>query len=180
MKLRRAGWQIRFAPQARAFTDVPQTMPALIAQRLRWDRGLITIWLRKFRGELDPRPASFRPVNLFALLDVLLFQIGLAGVLPVYLVWLFYYFGSFAVTVIGATLIGYIAITLLGFTVAAAFNGDSAVAWRLLPYVPLHILVQIGVMRPVRLVALAQEFLFRSSYRDPYVPGRVMRQAERV
>jgi cellulose synthase/poly-beta-1,6-N-acetylglucosamine synthase-like glycosyltransferase len=54
MKLRRAGWHIGFAPEARALTQVPETISALIAQRLRWDRGLITIWARKFRGALDP------------------------------------------------------------------------------------------------------------------------------
>jgi Glycosyl transferase family group 2 len=36
MKLRRAGWRIRFAPDAHALTDAPETVSALIAQRLRW------------------------------------------------------------------------------------------------------------------------------------------------
>ena len=71
MKLRRAGWRIRFAPGAHALTDVPETVSALIAQRLRWDRGLITIWMRKFRGVFDPRQSTFRLIDVAALADVL-------------------------------------------------------------------------------------------------------------
>ena len=35
-------------------------------------------------------------------------------------------------------------------------------------------------MRVVRIVAIAQELIFRSSYRDPYVPAHVMSQVEIV
>ena len=88
MKLRRAGWRIRFAPDAHALTDVPETVSALISQRLRWDRGLVTIWMRKFRGVFDPRQSTFRLIDVAALADVIGFQVLLALVFPVYLVWL--------------------------------------------------------------------------------------------
>ena len=65
MKLRRAGWRIRFAPEANALTIVPETVATLIAQRLRWDRGLVTIWLRKFRGAFDPRESTFVSLTCF-------------------------------------------------------------------------------------------------------------------
>jgi poly-beta-1,6-N-acetyl-D-glucosamine synthase len=59
MKLRRAGWKLRFAPEACALTDVPESISAFIAQRLRWDRGLITIWTRKLHSACPmPRPSS--------------------------------------------------------------------------------------------------------------------------
>jgi biofilm PGA synthesis N-glycosyltransferase PgaC len=180
LKLRRAGWGIRFAPEARAFTDVPETIAGLVTQRLRWDRGLVTIWLRKFRGNLDPRQASFRLVDLLALLDVLLFQVALPVTFPAYLIWICYNYGPFALTILGATLIGYALFSMVVFFIAAAFSVDTSIGLRLLPYMPLHFLTQIGLMRPVRLVALFQETVFRSSYRDPYVPARVMRQVERV
>jgi biofilm PGA synthesis N-glycosyltransferase PgaC len=180
LKLRRAGWDVRFAPEARAFTDVPESITGLVTQRLRWDRGLVTIWLRKFRGNLNPRQESFRLINLISLVDVLLFQVFLPLAFPVYLIWLCYNYGLFALTILGATLIGYALFSMIVFFIAAAFCIDPLVGLRLLPYVPLHILTQIGLMRPVRLVALLQEIIFRSSYRDAYVPARVMRQVERV
>jgi biofilm PGA synthesis N-glycosyltransferase PgaC len=180
MKLRRAGWGIRFVPEACALTDVPETVPGLIGQRLRWDRGLVTIWLRKYRGNFDPRRATFRLVDMLALVDVLLFQVVLTIVFPIYLVWLWYYFGMFAFTILGATLIGYACLNLMIFLVAAAFSADPLAGLRLLPYLPFYMLIQIALMRPVRLVALFQEFVLRTSYRDPYVPARVMRQVDRL
>lgn len=178
MKLRRAGWRIRFAPEANALTIVPETVVSLIAQRLRWDRGLITIWLRKFRGAFDPRQSTFRLLNMFSVVDVLIFQVVLALAFPAYLIWLYYYFGSFATTIIGATLLGYAVINLLAFFAAAAVGLQAP--FRLVLYVPLYTVLHITVMRTVRLVAIVQEIVFRSSYRDLYVPSHVMRQVEMV
>ena len=176
MKLRRAGWRLRFAHEARALTDVPETVAAFIAQRLRWDRGLVTIWARKFRGAFDPRQSSFRIVDAIAVFDVIFFQVVLAIAFPVYLVWLGYYFGSFATTIIGATLIGYALLDLLAFMSAAAIGIRTP--FLLVLYLPLYTVLQTSLVRTVRLIAIVQELIFRSSYRDPYVPRRVMNQVE--
>jgi biofilm PGA synthesis N-glycosyltransferase PgaC len=176
MKLRRAGWKLRFAPEAYALTDVPESVAAFIAQRLRWDRGLITIWSRKFRSMLDPRLATFRLSDAVAVIDVILFQIILALAFPVYIIWLLHYFGLLALTIIGATMIGYAFCDALVFVGAAAIGLRTPV-WLVL-YLPVYTLLQTVLVRPVRLVAIAQEFIFRSSYRDPYVPRRVMNQVE--
>jgi len=178
MKLRRAGWKLRFAPEAYALTDVPESVSAFIAQRLRWDRGLITIWMRKFRGVLDPRQAAFRLADAAAVVDVILFQVMLAIAFPVYVVWLLYYFGVFAATIIGATMIGYALFDALVFVGAAAI-GLRTPLWPIF-YLPLYTFLQTVLVRPVRLIAIVQEFIFRSSYRDPYVPRRVMNQVEVV
>ena len=178
MKLRRAGWAIRFAPEAHALTNAPDTVAALIAQRLRWDRGLVTIWMRKFRGAFNPRQAAFRIIDVVAVADVLVFQVALALMFPVYLAWLFYYFGEFALTIIAATFIGYFALDLFAFANATALGVQAP--FRLFLYLPLYTIFQASVMRIVRLIALAQELIFRSSYRDPYVPSHVMRQVEMV
>src|SRR6516164_9170537 len=169
MKLRRAGWRIRFAPEANALTIVPETVASLIAQRLRWDRGLITIWLRKFRGAFDPRQSTFRILNMLSVIDVLIFQVGLALAFPGYLIWLYYYFGNFAITIVGATLVGYAAINLVAFFAAAAIGLQTP--FRLVLYLPLYTVLHITVMRTVRLIAIVQEIVFRSSYRDLYVPS---------
>jgi biofilm PGA synthesis N-glycosyltransferase PgaC len=179
MKLRRAGWRIRFAPDARGLTDVPQSLPALTAQRLRWDRGLITIWIRKFRHAFDPRKSTFRLTNALAVADVLLFQVILAIAFPVYIAWLLYYFGTFGVTIIGATLIVYAALDALTFLTAAVVE-EASEPLQLLPYIPVYTIMQISIMRIIRIFAIVQELLLRSSYRDPYVPRRVMRTVERV
>jgi poly-beta-1,6-N-acetyl-D-glucosamine synthase len=177
MKLRRAGWRIRFAPESRALTAAPETMPRLIAQRLRWDRGIVTIWLRKFRGTFDPRSNIFRLIDVFALLDVLVFQLILTLVFPVYVVWLWYTCGWFSLSILAATLICYVVLDCLALLTATLLSPYPQSAW--LPvYMPVHVMIELAVMRVVRLIAILQELLFRSSYRDPYVPARVMRQAE--
>ena len=178
MKLRRAGWQLHFAPEANALTDVPETISAFIAQRLRWDRGLITVWARKFRGALDPGLSTFRIVDAVTVLDVIFFQIVLAMAFPIYLVWLCYYFGGFAATIVGATFLGYALLDLVVF-IAAAMVGIRTPLWLTL-YLPIYTVLQILLVRTVRLIAIVQELIFRSSYRDPYVPRRVMSQAEVV
>jgi cellulose synthase/poly-beta-1,6-N-acetylglucosamine synthase-like glycosyltransferase len=178
MKLRRAGWHIRFAPDAHALTDVPETVSALIAQRLRWDRGLITIWLRKFRSVLDPRQSTFRLIDVVALADVIGFQVLLTLAFPVYCFWLFFYVGDLAGIIINATLIGLMVLNLLSFAAAAAFRTHSP--FRLIIYLPLYTILQLTLMRVIRIAAIAQELIFRSSYRDTYVPARVMSQVEIV
>jgi cellulose synthase/poly-beta-1,6-N-acetylglucosamine synthase-like glycosyltransferase len=178
LKLRRAGWKIRFAPDARALTDVPESLVALTGQRLRWDRGIITIWLRKFRSSLDPRVAAFRLSDAFVILDAFVFQALLAFALPVYVIGLFYEYGEFAWTILGATLVGYAVLDMVSFMAAAAVAPVN-VFW-LLPYLPFYTLMQVTVMRVIRLVALVQELFFRSSFRDPYVPARVMLQVDRI
>jgi poly-beta-1,6-N-acetyl-D-glucosamine synthase len=178
MKLRAAGWRIRFAPTAHALTDVPESVPAFIAQRLRWDRGLVTIWLRKFRRAADPREARFRILDAVTELDIVLFQVVLALLFPAYLVWLFYYFGGFAFTILAATLAGYAALDVVVFLAAAAIGIRTPL--RLVLYLPLYTIVQVSVVRVIRLTAIVQELVFRSSYRDPYVPRRVMNQVEVV
>ena len=176
MKLRRAGWRIRFAPGAHALTDVPETVSALIAQRLRWDRGLITIWMRKFRGVFDPRQSTFRLIDVVSLADVLGFQVLLAFMFPVYLFWLFFYYGDLATTIIEATMIGLMVLNLLAFISAVAVGIHTP--FRLILYLPLFTVLQLTLMRVIRIFAVAQELIFRSSYHDPYVPRRVMSQVE--
>ena len=178
LKLRRAGWRVRFAPEALGLTDVPESVTALVAQRLRWDRGIITIWTRKFRSVFNPQRSTFRMLEVWAVVDVIFYQAVLALAFPVYLIWLFYYFADVASTVIGATLVGYFLGDILTFAFAAVTG--LAHPLRLLPYIPFYTFMQMTLMRVVRLIAIVQEVFFYSSYRDPFVPSRVMRQAERV
>lgn len=177
MKLRRAGWRVQFAPEARALTEVPETMAALIAQRLRWDRGIVTIWLRKYLAVFNPYQSTFRVLDVLASLDILVFQFLLPLAFPVYLAWLWWHFGAFAVTLVGATLVGYLLMDFVAVIAAAAVRVERPLA--LVLYLPPYTVLQL-LLRIVRLIAVLQELIFRASYRDPYVPARVMRRAARV
>ena len=90
---------------------------------------------------------------LTAVFDVIFFQILLAAAFPVYVVWLGYYFGTFAITILGATLAGYVVLDGLVF-VSAATIGMRTPLW-LIAYLPLYTVLQTLLVRPVRLVAEA-------------------------
>jgi cellulose synthase/poly-beta-1,6-N-acetylglucosamine synthase-like glycosyltransferase/peptidoglycan/xylan/chitin deacetylase (PgdA/CDA1 family)/spore germination protein YaaH len=75
----RAGWRVEFDPEARAYTEAPETISGLLKQRFRWSFGTLQcLW--KHRAALF-NPA--RPVLGFvALPQIWLFQILLTAVAP--------------------------------------------------------------------------------------------------
>lgn len=178
-RLRRAGWRIGFAPNAWSLTNVPETAPALVNQRLRWERAVVTIWLRKFRSVFDPRRRSFSLLDAVGVFDILFFQVLLCLSFPVYIAWLFATFGQAALVVLTAVAAVYVIAQLCLFLVALAISAPYG-SVRLMAYVPLFAIANGYVMRFVRLYAYLDELIFRSSYRDPYVPKRVHRGMEQL
>jgi len=125
----------------------------------------------------DPRRSTFRALDVLASLDVLVFQFLLPLVFPVYLVWLWWHFGAFAIILLGATVLGYLIVDLVAVIAAAAVRVERPLG--VVIYLPIYTILRL-VLRIVRLIAIFQELIFRTSYRDPYVPARVMRRAARV
>ena len=79
LAVQRAGWAVMFDPEARAYTEAPQTMKGLLKQRFRWSFGTLQcMW--KHRGAMleVKRPL----LGLVALPQVWVFQIFLALVAP--------------------------------------------------------------------------------------------------
>jgi len=77
--VQRAGWKVEFDPDARAYTEAPETVAGLLKQRFRWSFGTLQcIW--KHRGALfSPK----RPVlGFIALPQIWLFQIVLTAIAP--------------------------------------------------------------------------------------------------
>jgi len=77
--VQRAGWRVEFDPDARAYTEAPETVAGLLKQRFRWSFGTLQcLW--KHRAALF-NPA--RPVLGFvALPQIWLFQIFLTALAP--------------------------------------------------------------------------------------------------
>jgi hypothetical protein len=78
-------------------------------------------------------------------------------------------FGSFGFSILAATLIAYTVLDYLALVAGIVLSPYPQSAWMLV-YMPLHIMAELAVMRFVRLSAILQELLSRSSYPDPYVP----------
>jgi biofilm PGA synthesis N-glycosyltransferase PgaC len=163
MKLRQVGYKIRFAPGAVGKTKVPETVTGLTLQRLRWDAGLITIWCRRYIGNISPLSPNFRLTEALVILDIIWFSIVLPLVFPIYCVWLWSQIGEFAFTLLGAIFLGLVALDVLVCILAR-------VPLRLFPYVPVYTLMQNLVMRLVRIAALVGELIFVYSRRDNFIP----------
>lgn len=177
MKLRSAGWRLVFEPRARAGTDVPETPIALIRQRLRWDRSVITIWLRKYKQLLNPFHENFRISNALVIWDVFFMQVVVAGFFFIYLGWLLVTFGWFGLVLLFATLSVYMVMAAMMLLIAGLADNDRDVLRRFL-FLPYYVVFACFVMRAVRFYAAVDEWVFRHSYQDSYVPRRVMRQVE--
>jgi cellulose synthase/poly-beta-1,6-N-acetylglucosamine synthase-like glycosyltransferase len=176
-KLRRAGWRIGFEPRAWALTDVPTTRKSLYNQRMRWSRSVIRFRARKFRGALDPRQSNFRLRDVIARLNNLFFQVFLSVSFVFYLFYIFIVFGDIAFTVMAAIHLVYILADVIEFLIICVVLRRPG-ALSLLYYVPAFTFYTSYFHRMVRLMAYLSELIFRKSYKDPYVPGKVRTAAD--
>lgn len=83
LRIQRAGYKIASAHNARVFTKVPRSVPALIKQRVRWTTGFLRNVLYDYRDLIgNPRYGTLGmlilPLGFFAILGgVLLFALAL-------------------------------------------------------------------------------------------------------
>lgn len=176
LRLRSAGWKIRFAETAWCLTDVPDTVLGLIKQRLRWERDALRLRLRKHRRSLDPRSSSESTAELLHQLEFVLSHLLGAVAFPLYLVWLLEAFGTGALTVFALVTLVYFGLDPLA-ALCALVIVDRARGRMVLPYIPIYGVFQAFLMRAVRLVAYVQEWVFEASRGDAYVPARIARMA---
>ena len=172
LRLRKAGWGVEFAADAIATTSVPVTVSAFIRQRLRWERDAVRLRYRKHGMLLNPFSRAFRPTELFHEIEFLVFNVIGSAMLPVYFVWLLVSFGDLGLIVLVGAQVGILLIDTVVFLLAA-FATPQARSARLIPYIVGYSLFNGFAMRFIRLAAYTQEWVYRSSYRDSYVPAKV-------
>lgn len=172
LRLRRTGWRIRFAADAQCYTDVPETRAALVRQRFRWERDAVRLRYRKHADIMNPFSRRFRWTELAHEIEFLIFNVAAAVAMPFYILWLFQTYGSFAFTVLLAAQLGLLALDFLVFLLAALVT-PKADALRMMAYLPGYSVFNGTYMRFVRLAAYLQEWIFRASYNDNYVPDKV-------
>lgn len=178
VKLRRAGWKVRFQQDAWALTDVPDTVLSLVRQRLRWNRSLVRVRVRKFARIFDFSRPNFSLLDAIGTLDILYFQALLPAGFFIYIAWLFANYGYFAWVLLFAVTIAHILVSLISFIIAASVSGHYG-RFGLLPYVVGYAIFNAYVLRAVSVYAYLDELILRSSYKDAYVPSRVLKQAEK-
>lgn len=179
MRLRRAGWKIRFAGDSWCFTDVPETLAALVRQRRRWDRDTIRIRMRRFRDALHPGSRRFNWLEGFEQIDFLVLNLLLTVLFPFYVLYMFVTYGGFALSILVMVQLVYIGIDIIYFCVAlkVANRLQKNVVMTVAPYVLTFSLFNGIFMRLVRLYSYYEEWVHRRSYQDSYSPSRVANQS---
>ena len=77
--VQRAGWRVEFDPDARAYTEAPETISGLLKQRFRWSFGTLQcIWKHRAATFSTKQPI----LGFVALPQIWLFQIILATAAP--------------------------------------------------------------------------------------------------
>jgi cellulose synthase/poly-beta-1,6-N-acetylglucosamine synthase-like glycosyltransferase len=175
MRIRKAGWKVRFAPEAICYTDVPETFSAFIRQRFRWERDAIRLRYRKHNDQLNPLSWRLRPLELMHQLEFLAFDVAASLAMPVYLVWLFSTYGDMAPAILVAAQLGLFAIDFLTITLATLAT-PKVLSLRYLVFTPGYSVLNSYFMRFIRLSAYLQEWILDASYADSYVPAKVHMQ----
>ena len=175
LRMVKAGWRIRFAPEAVAITEVPSRTSALVRQRTRWERGGLRTYFKKHRRLMLPSVAGWSfATELWA---ELFFSVVASIAYPLYLAWL-------ALTDPWALLIAW-TITGAVYTLCSVLS--LLVVARICVRIedPLSLLGAAlvtpfykGCLRWVRVRALILEFL-RVDYEDPFLPHTAWTHAPR-
>ena len=171
-KIRRAGWKVVFVPEAWSLTNVPVTHAALWRQRMRWSRSLIRNRLRKWKVVFNPFVDNFSFNDMFAVLNLVYFNVFATFGFAIYLVWAIVTHGRFTVIMMISLYMVYFCFRLVEFVVAWAFHGRPGML-RLLPYLPAQTFYVGYYQRLNRMIAYLSELIFRHSYRDDYYPMKV-------
>jgi cellulose synthase/poly-beta-1,6-N-acetylglucosamine synthase-like glycosyltransferase len=173
LRLRKAGYEITFAPYAQCFSNVPTSWWALIKQRLRWDRGPIRYKCRKHIDMAYFWSRNFRLADFFILLDCWVFDIIRPYAIAVCsLIWLCFFANSHTGYILFAVYLAYLGLHLISILVALVYSTAPGRDLRLCavwPLVPFYLLFQ----RVILLTALTQELFWRRSFQDTFVPQRV-------
>ncbi len=172
LKIRKAGWKVKFAADAICYTDVPATFRTLVRQRFRWERDAIRLRYRKHADLLNPFSNNFQLNEFFHEVEFFVFHIVSAVVLPVYIIWLFLTYGDLAFTILISVQAGLFVLDLSSFLLAAYATPQSR-SLPLLLYTPGYSFFSGIVMRNVRLAAYLQEWIFNASADDEYLPAKV-------
>jgi cellulose synthase/poly-beta-1,6-N-acetylglucosamine synthase-like glycosyltransferase len=172
LKLRKAGWRVKFEANAICYTDAPQTFAALVRQRFRWERDTVRVRYRKHADLMNPFSRNFELTEFFHEVEFLVFHIVSAALLPIYVVWLFLTYGDLAAIILASVQAGLFIFDLSSFLLAA-YATPQARALPLLPYVFGYSLFNGIVMRNIRLAAYLQEWIFNASADDEYLPAKV-------
>ena len=175
LRLRKAGWEIVFAPGAVAITDVPDKLGVLTRQRNRWDRGGLRNYFKKHWRLMLPRVAGWSFASemwaefFYAVIATLAY--------PVYFFWMAWNAPMALLVVLTIASVINVSLSLIALWVVAQVCERIHEPGRLLGAALVTPFYK-GYLRWVRLRATLYE-LARFRYEDAYLPYSAYANAPR-
>lgn len=173
IRLRIAGYKIRYALRSICYTDVPVSLFNLFRQRARWERDAIWIRYRKYAWTLNPFRKDMPMSELPHQLDFLFFDVLASIIFPFFLVYVFVVFGlSYGLFMLFVLYL--ITLTLDFFTfVCAVLASGKPSYWRFAPFLMIYGPFKGYVMRFARLYSCTEEWIYSTSRSDSFAPPKV-------
>ena len=172
LRMRKAGYNVAFAPYAQCYTNLPTTWWGLFKQRRRWNRGVIRYKCRKHVDMAAFWRPGFRFSNLCLLLNIWIFNILFLYGFWAYFLWFCFHADEQAINVLITTYFCYVSFHLVQAISVLYYSINrrrDALICSVLPVVPFYQLFR----KVVRLVSVTEELFLRASFQDNYVPSRV-------
>ncbi len=173
IRIRKSGWKVVFEPTAECFTNAPTRFRQLFKQRMRWDRSLVRYNIRKHRDISHLFAHHFRLSSFLHWADVIFFNvictIGLWAYAVTFIVLAEWRTLEFVLLLVVGT---YMALGFVQSLVIMYFSqkiSRDAIACWVFPFYMFYALF----LRAIRSIAVIDELLNRSSFKDNYVPKYV-------
>jgi cellulose synthase/poly-beta-1,6-N-acetylglucosamine synthase-like glycosyltransferase len=171
LRLRNAGYKIRFVEAALGETVVPQTIGTLYRQRLRWDGDALAIRLLMYR-ELSFFRKGEPLSGVLQRLDYIFLELLPTIIFPFYLVWLWTTYGTETVDILIALYVVLFWLYCFNIVMGMIIT-KRALSWLDVAVLPIMPLYQGIVIRLIRFIAISDEILLARSQHDPLVPSQV-------
>ncbi|MCK5835372.1 MAG: glycosyltransferase [Lentisphaeria bacterium] len=175
LKARKCGWQIGFAPDAVAMTNVPENLWTLIKQRIRWDKGTVRTYFHKHKNVFNVKRFGFKVA--FEVLQEYLMVYVLNLLYPIFVVYMLVRDYKLLIFSYIVAYILYVSTTFITFLIALSFSERRDEEFGLIWYTPFYPFYK-EIFRWVRLYANILE-TFRWKYEESYIPNSGYRDKEK-
>lgn len=172
LRLRKSGWKIKHTPYAQCLTNLPTAWRALFKQRRRWEWAAVTFECRKHIDLANIRSPRFRWSNLAILAETWFFRIFLTYAAAVSTLLMAIFHLQLLCYALLTNYLLYVVLEVAQWLVVMYYSPKpKRDFWSVLcaPLQPFYFLF----LRAASLGAYTEEFLWRRSYRDTFVPTHV-------
>lgn len=176
-KLRRAGWKLRFAHDALALTDAPTSFRTYVNQQLRWNRSVVRYRVHKYHISFNPLAGHFSPSNFMTALDMMFSGVFMPISFFIYLLLSFQKFGVFFIFIIASLTVFQLFMKFCTVCIAGVLYPGRVTVFDFL-ILPLFLLFNMYVYRLIAVTAYFEELVLKKSFKDTFVPGRVLKQID--